>query len=134
MSNRRFPSKLSCRELLGLMDYIASMILLFLHPLLIILLCQNLLHLLFFSSVLSSSNNTTATATCNFNHSTYSLWHSRLGHPSVAIVGNVLRMCNIKVPNQNVSDFCTACCYGKMHKLPHPLSSHFYHNPLELLL
>lgn len=87
------------------------------------------------SSVLSSSVNNTLAATCNLTNtqSTFHLWHSRLGHPSIPIVGNVLRYCNVRVPNRNISDFCTACCYGKMHKLPHPPSPHSYNTPLELI-
>lgn len=45
--------------------------------------------------------------------SSYSLWHSRLGHAHTAAVKSVLDLCRIPYHNKSVFDFCNACCLGK---------------------
>lgn len=64
----------------------------------------------------------------------YSIWHSRLGHPSSEILKHVLKLCNISPINKTDLDFCSYCCIGKSHKLPSSPSNSVYSNPFELVL
>jgi histone deacetylase 1/2 len=63
------------------------------------------------------------------------LWHLRLGHPNSQTLKLALKLCNISVSNNtnDVSDFCTACCMGKAHRLHSPQSQTTYSQPLELV-
>lgn len=66
--------------------------------------------------------------------SSYSLWHSRLGHAHSTAVKSVLDMCRIPYQNKSVLDFCNACCMGKSHRLHAFASPHVYKEPFELIL
>jgi histone deacetylase 1/2 len=63
------------------------------------------------------------------------LWHLRLGHPNGRTLKLALKLCNISVSsNENdVSNFCTACCMGKAHRLHSTQSQTIYSQPLELV-
>uniref|UniRef100_A0A803Q5I3 GAG-pre-integrase domain-containing protein n=1 Tax=Cannabis sativa TaxID=3483 RepID=A0A803Q5I3_CANSA len=79
-----------------------------------------------------------STPQCHTHHlsnssSDFSLWHSRLGHPTAKIVKMALSKCNITLSNKNVSDVCSSCCLGKSHKLPFSSSTTTYTEPLQLL-
>ena len=63
----------------------------------------------------------------------FSLWHNRLGHPSVTVLQNVLKCCNLSPLNKISSDFCVACCMGKSHQLPSHSSLNSYTKPLQLV-
>ena len=78
----------------------------------------------------SSSNHSNSTVS---SLSMYKVWHNRLGHPSHEVIKNVLKLCNQSLPNKVVSDFCSACCLGKSHRLPSVSSSTTYHKPFELV-
>ena len=65
--------------------------------------------------------------------STFDLWHRRLGHPSAAIIKNVLSKCNVAHINKMDSNFCSSCCLGKIHRFPFSLSHTTYTKPLELI-
>jgi histone deacetylase 1/2 len=65
---------------------------------------------------------------------TYSKWHSRLGHPSLAIVQKIVS--NNKLPclgEINELGVCDACQQAKSHQLPYPKSSSVSSHPLELV-
>ena len=63
---------------------------------------------------------------------TSSLWHSRLGHPTVDILTKALDSCNI-VYQRNKRDACSACPIAKSHKLPFSLSNSRASHPLALI-
>jgi histone deacetylase 1/2 len=42
-------------------------------------------------------------------------------------------LCNKNIPNKSLSDFCSACCLGKVHRLPSYPSTATYTKPLELV-
>jgi len=46
---------------------------------------------------------------------------------------SIIKLCNVKISNKNASDFCTACCLGKVHRLPSYASKMTYTKPLELI-
>jgi histone deacetylase 1/2 len=79
------------------------------------------------------SNSSTSNSSLSFN-SLY-LWHLRLGHPNGRTLKLALKLCNISVSsNENdVSNFCTACCMGKAHRLHSTQSQTIYSQPLELV-
>jgi len=83
-----------------------------------------------FTPIDSSSNTSKAT---NSSLSMYKVWHNRLGHPSHEVLRNVMQLCKQKFPNKSVTDFCSACCLGKSHRLPSVNSNTAYNAPLELL-
>ena len=83
------------------------------------------------SSVFNSQCNNVATATVT--PSLYSIWHCRLGHPHHEVLKAVTQLCNVSLPNKNLSDFCSACCLGKVHRLPSSASKTPYTTPLELI-
>ena len=55
--------------------------------------------------------------------SSFSTWHSRLGHPSVDAMRILFKLCNIPPINKTVSDFCNHCrvvlaSLTNFHRLP----------------
>lgn len=40
--------------------------------------------------------------------SLYSIWHCRLGHPHHEVLKVVTKLCNMNLPNKNLSNFCSA--------------------------
>jgi len=63
-----------------------------------------------------------------------SRWHSRLGHPSFAVVQQVLSKNSIPfVADLNKETVCDACQKGKSHQLPYPRSTSISLSPLELV-
>ena len=63
-----------------------------------------------------------------------SKWHSRLDHPSFAVVQQVLSKNSISfVADLNKETVCDACQNGKSHRLPYPRSTSISLNPLELV-
>ncbi|KAL4354348.1 hypothetical protein GQ457_06G012990 [Hibiscus cannabinus] len=71
-------------------------------------------------------------ASCNVainNFVSTEVWHKRLGHPSYSVLIKALSGCKISASdNKNSSDFsvCSACQYGKSHKLPFTSSHSIY--------
>ena len=63
--------------------------------------------------------------------SNFHLWHSKLGHPSPAVVSRVLKSCNLPFSMDN--SLCSSCCLGKFHHLPFSISTSVYHSPLGLV-
>ena len=61
------------------------------------------------------------------------LWHHRLGHPFLKIVKYVLSSCTIFIPNKMQFFCCSACCYGKIHKLLFSFFETIYTHPLQLI-
>jgi hypothetical protein len=63
-----------------------------------------------------------------------SRWHSRLGHPSLQIMHQVLSQNKLPVPSESSNQMvCDACQMGKAHQLPYPKSSSVSSVPLELV-
>lgn len=65
--------------------------------------------------------------------SSTNLWHKRLGHPCPNVLGVVLRDCNIPFIRKNMLNVCSACQFGKAHRLPFKASSTVYSAPFELV-
>lgn len=65
--------------------------------------------------------------------STFNTWHHRLGHANSVAVKTVLQRCNIPFQTKSVSDFCSACCMGKVHRLHAPPSHTVHSSPFELV-
>ena len=63
--------------------------------------------------------------------SSFQLWHSTLGHPTLTIVSRVLKSCNL--PFSISRSLCSLCCLGKSHQLPFYDSTSIYQSPLELM-
>jgi len=61
------------------------------------------------------------------------MWHMRLGHPNSHTLKLVLQHCKNFPSNKDVSQFCTACCMGKAHRLHSPSSNTTYTHRLELI-
>lgn len=62
-----------------------------------------------------------------------SRWHNQLGHPSFAIVHQVLSRSRIPfVSSENKETVCDACQKGKSHQLPYPRSTCVSSSRLEL--
>ena len=80
----------------------------------------------------SSSVLTSHKSSVSLNN-VFELWHKCLGHPSGKVVKSVLTHCNIKHINEQPSSLCQACCLGKLHKLPFPISYTVYSKPLQLI-
>ena len=56
--------------------------------------------------------------------SAISMWHSRLGHPSLHIFRKFLSVLNISFPEEHLCSFsCNSCHINKNHKLPFAKSS-----------
>ena len=63
-----------------------------------------------------------------------SQWHSRLGHPSVSIVKQVVSKNNLPCLDESSNrTVCDACQQGKSHQLPYPNSSSNSEFPLQLI-
>jgi hypothetical protein len=62
-----------------------------------------------------------------------SLWHRRLGHPSLAVVHQVLRDNKIPFSESVQESVCDAYQKAKSHQLPYPKSSSVSTFPLELV-
>jgi hypothetical protein len=60
-------------------------------------------------------------------------WHSRLGHPSLRIVRQVVSKNNLAVLQSSPGSVCHACQLGKSHRLPFCLSPSVSTSPLELI-
>lgn len=60
-------------------------------------------------------------------------WHRKLGYPSHKIMCQVLKSCNRSFKFNKTSEFCNACQYGKIHKLPFTDSNSKAAKPLELI-
>ena len=66
----------------------------------------------------------------------YALWQSRLEHPTISVLHQVLKTCSPSVHlfNSNkISYSCILCPLTKSHKLPFPLFPSQATNPLQLL-
>ena len=61
------------------------------------------------------------------------IWHSQLGHPSIASTSLVISQFKLPVLGSNTIPFCTSCQYGKLHKLHFSLSNSISHAPLDLI-
>jgi hypothetical protein len=59
-------------------------------------------------------------------------WHSRLGHPSLRLVRQVVSQNNLALLRTKPSVVCHACQLGKSHQLPFHLSSSVFAHPLDL--
>jgi histone deacetylase 1/2 len=62
-----------------------------------------------------------------------SLWHSRLGYPSISIVHQILSRHNLSFVKDLNNYVCDACQQGKHHQLPYPRSSSVSTSPMELI-
>jgi histone deacetylase 1/2 len=60
-------------------------------------------------------------------------WHSRLGHPSIPIVKQVVNKFNLPYLDLSNESVCNACQQAKSHQLPFPVSSSVSQHPLELV-
>ncbi|KAG8472278.1 hypothetical protein CXB51_034329 [Gossypium anomalum] len=64
----------------------------------------------------------------------FDLWHKRLGHPSAAVVKDVLNKCSIVSTKKCFENVCVACQQGKAHKLPFVSSTIEYLDSFELII
>lgn len=48
----------------------------------------------------------------------YQIWHHKLGNPHHEALKHFHKLCNIQIPYKSMTDFCNACCIGKVHMLP----------------
>ena len=62
-----------------------------------------------------------------------SRWHSRLGHPSLSIVKQVVNKFSLPVSDLSHELVCNACQQAKSHQLPFSVSSSISKHPLELV-
>ena len=60
-------------------------------------------------------------------------WHSRLGHPSLRIVRQVVSQNNLALQRSSASSVCHACQLGKSHCLPFHLFPIVSSHPLDLV-
>jgi histone deacetylase 1/2 len=61
-------------------------------------------------------------------------WHSRLGHPSFAIVSHVLKNNKLPCNNESINEsICDSCQRAKSHQLPYSKSYNIASTPLELI-
>jgi hypothetical protein len=61
-------------------------------------------------------------------------WHSRLWHPSLLVVAQVVSHFNLPVLDEsNKHLVCNACQHAKSHQLPYSVSHHKSQFPLELV-
>lgn len=64
----------------------------------------------------------------------FTCWHQRLGHPFFAIVYQILKSFNIRIPKTKSFSLCHACEMGKRHKLQFSSSTTVYATPLDLIV
>ena len=63
-----------------------------------------------------------------------SMWHSRLGHPSLPIFQKFLNVLSISFPEDHLCSFsCNSCNINKSHKLPFAKSSITSSSPLDVI-
>jgi histone deacetylase 1/2 len=60
-------------------------------------------------------------------------WHSRLGHPSVSVVKQVVNKFGLPCSESSNESVCNACQQAKSHQLPFPVSTSVSKHPLELI-
>ena len=60
------------------------------------------------------------------------IWHNRLGHPSIHVLGKVLNIVDYNVTSRNIA-FCNSCPLGNSHRLFPGLLDSKAKNPLELV-
>jgi histone deacetylase 1/2 len=64
----------------------------------------------------------------------HTLWHSRLGHPSLAIVRQILSKNKLPcVRDSSIESVCDSCQRAKSHQLPYPISTSVSTAPLQLV-
>jgi histone deacetylase 1/2 len=80
-----------------------------------------------------TSNSSNSSVSSQYFPSLYKIWHDRLGHPHHEVLKYILKLCNKNIPNKSLLDFCSACCLGKVHRLPSYSSTATYTKPLELV-
>lgn len=58
--------------------------------------------------------NTAADEVCQNSSPDYRFtrWHQRLGHPSFAVIKEVLVSCNVSIPTNKSPSLCNACVLG----------------------
>ena len=56
-----------------------------------------------------------------------------IGYPYDNIVRFVLSKCNLYHIHKTDTSFCSACCFGKIHKFPFSSSEIIYTNPLKVV-
>ena len=75
-------------------------------------------------SVPLRSSTIVLSSSVHSSFSAISMWHSRLGHPSLHIFRKFLSVLNISFPNDHLCSFSyTSCNTNKSHKLPFVQSS-----------
>lgn len=62
-----------------------------------------------------------------------SLWHSRLGHPAISILNNVVSKFQLPISNKDSNFPCKDCLVSKSHKTPFSQTSLTSSHPLELI-
>jgi hypothetical protein len=63
-----------------------------------------------------------------------SQWHSRLGHPSLVIVRQIISKHKLPcVRDTSIVSVCDSCQQGKSHQLPYPVSTSVSTAPLRLV-
>lgn len=45
------------------------------------------------------------------------IWHRRLGHPSINVVQQGVRLCNSPISLNKILDLCSSCQFGESRKL-----------------
>lgn len=50
------------------------------------------------------------------------IWHKRLGHPSIKVVDQIIKLCKLPVDSHEPLLFYESCQFGKSHALSHALS------------
>ena len=79
-----------------------------------------------FALVLSSSVRS--------SFSIISMWHSRLGHPSLHIFRKFMSILNISFPSDHLCSFsCTSCNINKNYSLPFAQSSVTFSSPFDVI-
>lgn len=61
------------------------------------------------------------------------VWHHRLGHANFNSVKQILRKCNVSLPNKHDSLLCKSCNLGKAHRLHDPTSTTVYDNAFDII-
>ena len=64
-------------------------------------------------------------------HTSSTLWHSRLGHPSFSKLSLLNKIVSSEAFNN--PDCCEVCHLSKQKRLPFPSSSHVFVQPFELV-